>query len=74
MIYNDTAQEFVHTAQIPALSVLQRKECLNVKIGAIGRSEKQSGQMVVNLRISQPGSRPALSLPRQSSPGMGEQA
>ena len=74
MICNDTAREFVHTAQIPALSVLQRKECLNVKIGAIGRSEKQRGQTVVNLQILEPGNLPSLPLPRQSSPGMGEQA
>ena len=68
----DTAREFVHNAQITALSVVQRKECLNVKIGAIGRSEKQRGQTVVNLQILEPGNLPSLPLPRQSSPGMGE--
>ncbi|WP_295472991.1 hypothetical protein [uncultured Subdoligranulum sp.] len=33
--YNEPAREFVHAAQIPALVVMQRKECWNVKSGMV---------------------------------------
>ena len=35
-IDNDTAREFVRCAQIPALVVMQRKGCWNVKSGMVG--------------------------------------
>ena len=46
--YNEPAREFVRCAQIPALVVAQRKGCWNVKIAARRRSQRKSGQMVVN--------------------------
>ncbi len=45
---NEPSQRFVQCTQIPALVVAQRKGCWNVKIAARRRSQRKSGQMVVN--------------------------